>query len=179
MIGEDAYFLRKDGLGIADGVGGWTSSRRRMRPKKPSPSPELGQTQGSEGEQDGAMEEVEEEIPADPGMFARLLMGFCEDSLEKWGHSTWNGSSLGSSSKSGMSPTGSSSEGGSSSSHTGGEANGHVEGSANGAVDGKDKGKKKQLDPVEIMQMGYERCMDVVRAEVSPSYIPYSYGHRH
>jgi hypothetical protein len=65
QVGEDAYFLRADSLGIADGVGGWTS-RRRSRRK--------------------VMTEGDDEVPtddgyADPGMFARLLMGFCEDSL--------------------------------------------------------------------------------------------------
>jgi len=178
QVGEDAYFLRVDSLGIADGVGGWTS-RRRSRRK--------------------VMTEGDDDVPADdgyadPGMFARLLMGFCEDSLagywerrdEEWlikdgeeseveadaaeGNSELDGSSpLASTQK----ETWKTSDGaatepgatGSSPSTTQWADRARSRALSTSSSSPNPTSRRRKLCPVEIMQRGYERCMSCVRSE--------------
>ncbi|EMD35826.1 hypothetical protein CERSUDRAFT_156565 [Gelatoporia subvermispora B] len=54
QVGEDAYFVRDNAMGVADGVGGWASSRRVKRGSEASPS----------------------------ALFARRLMHFCSEEVE-------------------------------------------------------------------------------------------------
>ncbi len=46
QVGEDAYFVRDDAMGVADGVGGWASSNRE---KRASASPRPRHSSGSSG----------------------------------------------------------------------------------------------------------------------------------
>ncbi|CDO70670.1 hypothetical protein BN946_scf184761.g7 [Trametes cinnabarina] len=54
QVGEDAYFVRDNAMGVADGVGGWSRIRRTANPTDPSPS----------------------------ALFARRLMHFCSEEVE-------------------------------------------------------------------------------------------------
>ncbi|GJE94022.1 hypothetical protein PsYK624_101900 [Phanerochaete sordida] len=38
QVGEDAYFIRENAMGIADGVGGWARAKGKARSEGPSPS---------------------------------------------------------------------------------------------------------------------------------------------
>ncbi|KAI9058905.1 hypothetical protein FKP32DRAFT_1688401 [Trametes sanguinea] len=54
QVGEDAYFVRDNAMGVADGVGGWSRIRRTANPTDPSPS----------------------------ALFARRLMHFCSEEVD-------------------------------------------------------------------------------------------------
>lgn len=154
QVGEDAYFLRPDSLGIADGVGGWSTRKRRQ------PTPDEGE------------DVVHPTGYADPGMFARLLMGFCEDSLAGYwdrGDEEWL-SDEGDSSSDDMNNK-------MSFSSSGGEASDKDEWAnpiRERAMDSMNSQQQQQqqrqpsrrpLSPIEIMQRGFERTMSVVKAE--------------
>lgn len=91
QVGEDAYFLRPDSLGIADGVGGWAN-----RPG------------------------------ANPAMFSRLLMHFCSVELSRYDH---------------------------------------LQAAASDGNPGAEHQKFWDVDPVEVMQRAWERCVRVSRRE--------------
>lgn len=93
QVGEDAYFLRPDSLGIADGVGGWAT-----RPG------------------------------ANPAMFSRLLMHFCSVELSRYDH---------------------------------------LQDSTKGGTRFSEEQQQKywDVDPVEVMQRAWERCVRVSRHE--------------
>lgn len=114
QVGEDAYYLRPESLGISDGVGGWSSARRKRQQRR------VVRFDGDEGGRKEVW--VEGEGDADPGRFSRLLMHFCERQVEDWRRER-----------------------------------------------GKKGGEGKVLDPVEIMQKGYEKCIDTVQTEVGHS----------
>lgn len=90
QVGEDAYFLRPDSLGIADGVGGWAT-----RPG------------------------------ANPAMFSRLLMHFCSVELSRYDYLS------------------------------------------DAAPEEQQQHHQKfwDVDPVEVMQRAWERCVRVSREE--------------
>ncbi|KZT67545.1 hypothetical protein DAEQUDRAFT_388416 [Daedalea quercina L-15889] len=54
QVGEDAYFVRDNAMGVADGVGGWSKNRRTANVAEPSPS----------------------------ALFARRLMHYCSEEVE-------------------------------------------------------------------------------------------------
>ncbi|KAI0819708.1 hypothetical protein BC628DRAFT_1401156 [Trametes gibbosa] len=54
QVGEDAYFVRANAMGVADGVGGWSKLRRTSNAADPSPS----------------------------ALFARRLMHFCSEEVD-------------------------------------------------------------------------------------------------
>ncbi|KAI0328949.1 hypothetical protein GY45DRAFT_1325648 [Cubamyces sp. BRFM 1775] len=54
QVGEDAYFVRENAMGVADGVGGWSRLRRTANSSDPSPS----------------------------ALFARRLMHFCSEEVD-------------------------------------------------------------------------------------------------
>ncbi|KAI8995210.1 hypothetical protein BD414DRAFT_513039 [Trametes punicea] len=54
QVGEDAYFVRDNAMGVADGVGGWSRLRRTANASEPSPS----------------------------ALFARRLMHFCSEEVD-------------------------------------------------------------------------------------------------
>ncbi|KAI0363689.1 hypothetical protein BV20DRAFT_92049 [Pilatotrama ljubarskyi] len=54
QVGEDAYFVRDNAMGVADGVGGWSRLRRTANAAEPSPS----------------------------ALFARRLMHFCSEEVD-------------------------------------------------------------------------------------------------
>ncbi|KAH9846021.1 phosphatase 2C-like domain-containing protein [Lenzites betulinus] len=54
QVGEDAYFVRDNAMGVADGVGGWSKLRRTANAAEPSPS----------------------------ALFARRLMHFCSEEVD-------------------------------------------------------------------------------------------------
>lgn len=112
QVGEDAYYIRPESLGISDGVGGWSSARRKRQQR-------VVRFDGDEGGRKEIW--VEGEGDADPGRFSRLLMHFCERQVEEWRK----------------------------------------------VRQGKKGEEVKVLDPVEIMQKGYEKCIDTVQTEVS------------
>lgn len=118
-IGEDAYFIRSDGMCVADGVGGWASS-------------------GKNG--------------ADAGRWSRLLTHFCEREVDLWqnGKSVYamDQSSLTSNSKGNQDWTKKVWEAGGLKFSTGAVAR-----------------KRKSVDPIEIMQRGYEKCLSCFTAE--------------
>lgn len=119
QVGEDAYYLRPESLGISDGVGGWSSARRKRQQRR---------VIRFDGEEGGKLESwVEGEGDADPGRFSRLLMHFCEREVEDWRRRV-----------------------------------GKREGK-----EGKDGKEKEVLDPVVVMQQGYEKCIECVQNEVS------------
>ncbi|KAJ7483246.1 hypothetical protein FB451DRAFT_1555264 [Mycena latifolia] len=59
QVGEDAYFIRENAMGVADGVGGWA---RVKHPATPTPGPSS---------------------PSASALFARRLMHFCADEVER------------------------------------------------------------------------------------------------
>lgn len=60
QVGEDAYFVASTGLGVADGVGGWSSSKHASRPGSSSAHAHR----------------------ANSALFSRRLMHFCSLELE-------------------------------------------------------------------------------------------------
>ncbi|KAJ7147598.1 hypothetical protein C8R43DRAFT_1108260 [Mycena crocata] len=62
QVGEDAYFVRDNAMGVADGVGGWA------RVKHPAPA-------------------LPPSSPSASALFARRLMHFCADEVERASHS--------------------------------------------------------------------------------------------
>ncbi|RSH89582.1 hypothetical protein EHS25_002133 [Saitozyma podzolica] len=144
-VGEDAYFTRADGMCVADGVGGWARSGRGG---------------------------------ADAGRWSRLLTHFCEGEVAAW----WAGA------EGYVEPAPSQGKGR-------GKAQGKGEGeSALGPEDGvsgwtrrlwpraqagtigaeardddahglPDGVRRRKLDPVEIMQRGFEKCLACVLQE--------------
>lgn len=147
QVGEDAYFFRPEALGIADGVGGWTSARARSYAAAGG---------GSAADDDEAtIAERARRARADPGLFSRLLMHYCEREVDAWkrGDPAW------------LAET---------SSKTNGEGGGISMSFSNGGRE-SDKGQdakldddriRRPLDPVEVMQKAYERCMEAVQHEV-------------
>ncbi len=137
-VGEDAYFARLDGMCIADGVGGWARSGRGG---------------------------------ADAGRWSRLLTHFCEVEVGDWWagaedyldqvgkvggeDGTGGGKSLRGEGK-GMSGWARRAW----SAGRGEDKEGHGDGLEGGR-------RRKPLDPVEIMQKGFEKCLACVMAEVS------------
>lgn len=155
QVGEDAYFFRSEALGIADGVGGWTSARARSYAAAGG---------GSAADDDEAtIAERARRARADPGLFSRLLMHYCEREVDAWkrGDPAWlvEGASNGVSD--GERPQ--RSKDGLSMSFSGGDQGGARE----DVADGRDDLLRRPLDPVEVMQKAYERCMDAVQHEVS------------
>ncbi|KLO10392.1 hypothetical protein SCHPADRAFT_930597 [Schizopora paradoxa] len=73
QVGEDAYFVRDDAMGVADGVGGWASSNRE---KRASPSPRPRHSSGSSGLRNYIHRDTRHE-PSPSALFARRLMHFC------------------------------------------------------------------------------------------------------
>ena len=150
-VGEDAYFTRMDGMCIADGVGGWARSGRG---------------------------------DADAGRWSRLLTHFCEQEVGQWwaGKEPYLIDSTSSSSnqsaasggdemkssafdrerdvqqrmESAMADEGPSGWASRAWRTRGARANTHSE-----------EAKRRPLDPVEIMQRGYEKCLSCVMSEVS------------
>lgn len=119
QVGEDAYYLRPESLGISDGVGGWSSARRKRQQRR---------VIRFDGEEGGKLESwVEGEGDADPGRFSRLLMHFCEREVEDWRRRVGKREE----------------------------------------EEGKDGKEKEVLDPVVVMQQGYEKCIECVQNEVS------------
>jgi serine/threonine protein phosphatase PrpC len=158
QVGEDAYFLRNDSLGIADGVGGW-SNRKKKR-----------QIISDQGDDDVNIQAGY----ADPGMFARLIMGFCEDSLTGY----WDRRDEEWLTREGEEALKSEGEGGISnktSSDSNVQSNQDDDNNnewANRARDrvsnlttNLEKPSRRPLSPIEIMQRGFERTMSVVKAE--------------
>lgn len=169
QVGEDAYFFRSEALGIADGVGGWTAARARSYAK----------TTREDGEDEESITARARKPKADPGLFSRLLMHYCDREVEAWrgGKEDWLQvpTTNGSGKVDGESADGSSANGSGLSMSFGTEsldAQGRekqvdsLPALANGRV-------RRALDPVEVMQKAYERCMDAIRAEVSrKSFLP-------
>ncbi|KAF7363560.1 Protein phosphatase [Mycena sanguinolenta] len=58
QVGEDAYFVRDNAMGVADGVGGWARVKHAVPPSSPSAS----------------------------ALFARRLMHFCADEVDRASH---------------------------------------------------------------------------------------------
>ncbi|GHJ85949.1 hypothetical protein NliqN6_2351 [Naganishia liquefaciens] len=117
QVGEDAYYLRPESLGISDGVGGWSNARRKRQQRR------VIRFDGDEG---GKLESwVEGEGDADPGRFSRLLMHFCEREVEDWRRRV----------------------------------------AKQEGKEGKDGKGKEVLDPVVVMQQGYEKCIECVQNE--------------
>ncbi|KAJ7498025.1 hypothetical protein B0H11DRAFT_1998344 [Mycena galericulata] len=58
QVGEDAYFIRENAMGVADGVGGWA----RVKTQAPAPPPTS---------------------PSASALFARRLMHFCADEVDR------------------------------------------------------------------------------------------------
>lgn len=113
-IGEDAYFVRSDGMCVADGVGGWAKSGR-----------------GS----------------ADAGRWSRLLTHFCEVEVGKW----WAGAEAYLEVVSGREEGWRWRKKG-------------IEADSQGLQEGK---RRRPMDPVEIMQRGFENCLACMVKEVS------------
>ncbi|KAJ7493171.1 hypothetical protein B0H11DRAFT_2005199 [Mycena galericulata] len=61
QVGEDAYFIRENAMGVADGVGGWA----RVKTQAPAPPPTS---------------------PSASALFARRLMHFCADEVDRAAH---------------------------------------------------------------------------------------------
>ncbi|WVQ94097.1 hypothetical protein IAU59_001175 [Kwoniella sp. CBS 9459] len=151
-VGEDAYFARPDGMCIADGVGGWSRS-------------------GKGG--------------ADAGRWSRLLTHFCEEEVGDW----WAGKEVylvqtSSKNRHGSQASGSTPDKNrtkSVHSQAGEGQSQPKQGWAKELWEDRDKikstattsgqeGQEKQrerrpLDPVEIMQRGFEKCLACVLAE--------------
>lgn len=68
QVGEDAYFIGRRGIGVADGVGGW----RKGKGKEVDSSTESGSAAFSRGLMEGAAEECEMEPPR-PSNFIGML----------------------------------------------------------------------------------------------------------
>ncbi|WVW81446.1 hypothetical protein I302_103440 [Kwoniella bestiolae CBS 10118] len=155
-VGEDAYFARSDGLCIADGVGGWSRSAEKK---------------------------------ADPGRWSRLLTHFVEEEVNDWwvgkeyylapkgndiggierseqikqkgkekeqerprGWARESWEKKGEGSKVNMSTT--------STTHTR-----HSSGTGKALKNGKHRKERRPIDPVEIMQRGFEKCLSCINAE--------------
>lgn len=157
-VGEDAYFARADGMCVADGVGGWAKSGRGG---------------------------------ADASRWSRLLTHFCETELSAW----WAGADeyvekvdeverRNEAERKMRKAAAMRDEG------LGGSWAGRIFGAAapaagsQGETSGlppaqrdedddtvglQDGWKRRRLDPVEIMQRGFEKCLACVLAEVSRS----------
>lgn len=140
-VGEDAYFARLDGMCIADGVGGWARSGRGG---------------------------------ADAGRWSSLLTHFCEVEVGDW----WAGV------EAYLAEPGLSSKTPREEEETARRKASLADEGLNGwrrrawkvgnssdredAYDLVDGRRRRPLDPVEIMQRGYEKCLACVLAEVSP-----------
>ncbi|OWT40277.1 hypothetical protein C362_02057 [Cryptococcus neoformans Bt1] len=137
-IGEDSYFTRLDGLCIADGVGAWARSGR--------------------GE-------------ADAGRWSALMTHFCEEEVGNW----WSGKDVYLRNPRGKAKC-KGKERGKNSSVQSKESSGNK---GNDRSNDKGKGKssgmeeeiaegekeRRPLDPVEIMQRGYEKCLSCAISE--------------
>lgn len=148
-VGEDAYFARMDGMCIADGVGGWAKSGRGG---------------------------------ADAGRWSRLLTHFCEVELGMWdqGVGVYADVTLGESGVEGKGKGEKVEERGKEWSKRvwenamdpkGGKNSWAKEAAvamntADAKGMGKGKGKRRALDPVEIMQRGFEKCLACFANEV-------------
>ena len=144
-VGEDAYFVRMDGMCIADGVGGWARSGRGR---------------------------------ADAGRWSRLLTHFCEVEVGGW----WAGKPPYLAST--ATPTEDKTERGRGGREGRGLSKGDTQDAAGPSGWAKkawreaggqqknmnmEEGKRQPLDPVEIMQRGYEKCLSCVTSEVGTS----------
>lgn len=146
-VGEDAYFTRADGMCVADGVGGWARSGRGG---------------------------------ADAGRWSRLLTHFCEREVAAWWagadeyveHAPSQGKGRGKGQGKGEGESVLGPEDGVSGwtrrlwpraqpGTIGAEAR---DDDAHGLPDGV---RRRKLDPVEIMQRGFEKCLACVLQEVS------------
>jgi hypothetical protein len=142
QIGEDAYFLRRDAMGVSDGVGGWGAKSRatsssstgrmifRWKPKENKVVPK-------------------DERRRDPGRVSKLLMHCCEREIHMW--RTKFGPP--------RTPSGQGKIG----------SNADAVGTGTGVVDSNEiqPAGMETLDVIEIMQKGYERCLECIQAEVS------------
>lgn len=124
-VGEDAYFVRLDGMCIADGVGGWARSGRGG---------------------------------ADAGRWSRLLTHFCEVEVGDW----WAGA------EGYLAEASDGKEGGMSKWGKIAWSKGRGEDDGEGIEGGR---RRKPLDPVEIMQKGFEKCLACVIAEVGHPFV--------
>ncbi|AAW45190.2 hypothetical protein CNH03270 [Cryptococcus deneoformans JEC21] len=136
-IGEDSYFTRPDGLCIADGVGAWARSGRGK---------------------------------ADAGRWSALMTHFCEEEVGNW----WSGKDIYLRNPRGKGK-GKGKERDKSSSVQSKESSGRGNDKSN--VKGKGKSsameeevtegekERRPLDPVEIMQRGYEKCLSCAISE--------------
>ncbi|WVR03233.1 hypothetical protein IAU60_000224 [Kwoniella sp. DSM 27419] len=139
-VGEDAYFARPDGMCIADGVGGWSRS-------------------GKDG--------------ADAGRWSRLLTHFCEEEVSDW----WAGKEVYLvAAKPKPNTIGKRASESSTSSDAQGKQTEKKQGWAKELwedrqhnLDAKQKEEagreRRPLDPVEIMQRGFEKCLACVLTE--------------
>ncbi|KAJ9107288.1 hypothetical protein QFC21_000735 [Naganishia friedmannii] len=185
QVGEDAYFLRDDSLGISDGVGGWSSARRKRQQRRIK-----FDTDGEDGTpgRRGGEEWVEAEGDADPGRFSRLLMHFCEREVDAWRARAAAAAAAAAGKdvsvtkgpdrrQQGRGEAASDSDGSvgvnaasdstlaEKESSTGSESRGE---GAYGNPSGKESVVDvvmKPLDPVEVMQKGYEKCLECVQSE--------------
>ncbi|WWC67154.1 uncharacterized protein I206_101061 [Kwoniella pini CBS 10737] len=143
-VGEDAYFARTDGLCIADGVGGWSRSASASK--------------GS----------------ADAGRWSRLLTHFVEEEVADW----WNGkeyyliSKEKGASKDEKSQYDSSLKKKNQSQGWARESwenklNRNMSSSALTSSSEKfnRESERRPIDPVEIMQRGFEKCLSCINAE--------------
>lgn len=78
QVGEDAYFYGRCAMGISDGVGGWNV--RKPRPRLSW----LGGITRDPHERDPDEDDNDIKEKPDPGRFSRLLMHFCEVEAEAW-----------------------------------------------------------------------------------------------
>nr|KIR47371.1 hypothetical protein I312_03132 [Cryptococcus bacillisporus CA1280] len=139
-IGEDSYFTRPDGLCIADGVGAWARSGRGG---------------------------------ADAGRWSALMTHFCEVEVGDW----WSGKDVylkdpkGKVKGKGKERDKSSSVAnkGSSGNKAHGESKDKGKGKSSGVEEELAEGERERrpLDPVEIMQRGYEKCLSCAISELT------------
>ncbi|OCF71388.1 hypothetical protein I204_08015 [Kwoniella mangroviensis CBS 8886] len=156
-VGEDAYFARSDGLCIADGVGGWSRS-------------------ASSGEK-----------KADPGRWSRLLTHFVEEEVNDWwvGKEYYllprekgneKGNDKDRNQKSTQKQQGWAREswennlGGSMKMSSSASISSAPSSTSSGSINGKVKSLKRErerrpIDPVEIMQRGFEKCLSCINDE--------------
>ena len=84
QVGEDAYFVRDNAMGVADGVGGWSKHRRAGERDASSPICFLAVSMGpgADGVASLPRNLANSAEPTPSALFARRLMHFCSEEVD-------------------------------------------------------------------------------------------------